>query len=71
LRHHLRKWAQDNKFEKTLKPRLDREEERWHASQPLSPKPVIIYSLPDDELQTGESRKLGGAMEIKSPWSDQ
>ena len=70
-RHHLRKWAQDNKFEKTLKPRLDREEQRWHAAQPLPPTPVIVHELPDDELQTGESRKLGGAMQIKSPWSDQ
>lgn len=70
-RYHLRKWAQDNKFEKTLKPRLDLEEQRWHAAQPLPPTPVIIHELPNDELQTGESRKLGGAMEIKSPWSDQ
>lgn len=71
LRHHLRKWAQDNKFEKTLKPRLDSEEQRWNAAQPLPPTPVIIHELPDNELQTGESRKLGGAMEIKSPWSNQ
>jgi hypothetical protein len=70
-RHHLRRWTQDYKFEKTLKPRLDIEEQRWHAAQPLTPTPVIIHELPDDELQTGESRKLGGAMEIKSPWSDQ
>lgn len=70
-RHHLHKWAQDNKFEKTLKPRLDREEQCWHTAQPLPPTPVIIHELPDDELQTGESLKLGGAMEIKSPWSDQ
>ena len=70
-RHHLRRWAQDQKFEKTLKPRLDIEEQRWHAAQPLPPTPVIIHELPDDELQTGKSRKLGGAMEIKSPWSDQ
>lgn len=70
-RHHLRKWAQDNKFEKTLKPRLDREEQHWHAAQSLPPTPVIIHELPDDERQTGESRKLGGAMEIKSPWSNQ
>jgi hypothetical protein len=70
------KWARDFKFQATLKPRLDRAEADWHASQPLPPSPVIIHELPDDELpddelQTGESRKLGGAMQIKSPWSDQ
>jgi len=65
------KWARDFKFQATLEPRLDRAEADWHASQPLPPPPVIIHELPDDELQTGESRKLGGAMEIKSPWSDQ
>jgi hypothetical protein len=25
----------------------------------------------DPELQTGDSRKLGGAMQIKAPWSEQ
>jgi hypothetical protein len=33
--------------------------------------PVVIHHEINDELQTGESRKLGGAMQIKSPWSDQ
>jgi len=54
-----------------LPGRLDDAERAWHATQPEQPKPVIVHELPDDELQTGESRKLGGAMEIKSPWSDQ
>ena len=70
-RHYLNRWAQDYKFEKTLKPRLDREEKRWHQAQPEQPMPVVIHHEINDELQTGESRKLGGAMEIKSPWSDQ
>jgi hypothetical protein len=67
----LRKWARDYKFRATLKPRIDVAIEDWHKTQPLPPTPVIIHELPDDELQTGESRKLGGAMEVKSPWSDQ
>jgi hypothetical protein len=33
--------------------------------------PVVIHHEINDELQTGESRKLGGAMQIKSSWSDQ
>lgn len=69
-RHHLRKWAQDNKFEKTLKPRLDREEQRWHAAQPADPEPVIVHHAIDDKLQTGDSRLLGGAMSIHAPWTD-
>jgi hypothetical protein len=33
--------------------------------------PGVIHHEINDELQPSESRKLGGAMEIKSPWSDQ
>ena len=69
-RHHLHRWAQDNKFEKTLKPRLDREERRWHEAQPTEPKPVVVHHEIDDTLQTGDSRLLGGAMSIHAPWSD-
>jgi hypothetical protein len=32
---------------------------------------VITHDPVDDTLQTGESRKLGGAMQIKAPWLDQ
>ena len=46
-------------------------EEAWHEAQPESPKPVIIEHPIDDALQTGDSRLLGGAMEIKAPWVDQ
>jgi hypothetical protein len=66
----LRKWARDNKFEQTLKPRLDREEQRWHQAQPIDLKPVIVHHEIDDTLQTGDSRLLGGAMSIHAPWTD-
>ena len=69
-RDHLRKAAQDYKFEKTLGPRLDRAEADWHKTQPQAPTPVIVHELPDPELQTGDSRLLGGAMSIHAPWSD-
>jgi len=67
----LQQWAQDFKFRATLAPRLDREEERWHAAQPVEPEPVITHHPIDETLQTGESQKLGGAMQIKAPWLDQ
>jgi hypothetical protein len=69
-RDRLRKAAQDYKFEKTLGPRLDRAEADWHASQPQAPLPVVIHHEVDDELQTGDSRLLGGAMSIHAPWTD-
>ncbi|NBN87497.1 hypothetical protein EBT31_09845 [bacterium] len=67
----MRKATQDYKFEKTLDPRLDCEEQKWLADQPLASTPVVVHEPPDDDLQTGESRKLGGAMQIKAPWLDQ
>jgi hypothetical protein len=68
---HLRKAAQDHKFHATLKPRLDRTIQDWHNSQPPNlPPPVVLDHPLDPELQTGESRLLGGAMSIHSPWSD-
>jgi hypothetical protein len=66
----LRKWAQDNKFEKTLKPRLDGEEQRWHQAQPPKSEAVIVHHAIDDTLQTDDSRLLGGAMSIHAPWTD-
>lgn len=33
-----------------------------------TPQPVIINHPIDDELQTGESRLLGGAMSIHAPY---
>ena len=67
----LQQWARGFKFRATLAPRLDREEERWHAAQPQQPQqpgPVVIEHPVDPELQTGDSRLLGGAMQIKAPW---
>jgi len=48
---------------------IDQQVDAWHAAQPKAPDPVIIEHPIDDTLQTGDSRLLGGAMEIKSPWS--
>ena len=42
---------------------IDKQVDAWHEAQPEPPQPII-----DDTLQTGESRLLGGAMEIKAPW---
>jgi hypothetical protein len=51
-----------------LPAKLDQAEKEWHAAQPAEPEPVITHHAVDDNLQIGESRKLGGAMEIKSLW---
>lgn len=68
---HLRKIAQDHKFHATLQPRLDRTIQDWHDSQPPDlPPPVVLDHPLDPELQTGESRLLGGAMSIHAAWSD-
>jgi len=53
-----------------LPAKLDQAEKEWHVAQPAEPEPVITHHAVDDNLQTGESRKLGGAMEIKSLWSN-
>lgn len=49
---------------------IDKQVDAFHAAQPKAADPVIIEHPIDDSLQTGDSRLLGGAMEIKSPWSD-
>ena len=49
---------------------IDKQVDAFHAAQPKTADPVIIEHPIDDALQTGDSRLLGGAMEIKSPWSD-
>ena len=54
-----------------LPGRLDDAEREWHATQPPAiESPVIIEHPIDPELQTGDSRLLGGAMSIHAPWSD-
>lgn len=47
---------------------IDAAEDAWHAAQPKAPDPVIIEHPIDDTLQTGDSRLLGGAMEIRAPF---
>jgi hypothetical protein len=47
---------------------IDQQVEAWHDSQPAAPAPVVIDHPIDNTLQTGDSKLLGGAMEIKSPW---
>ena len=47
---------------------IDKVVEEWHEAQPAAPAPINIEHPIDDTLQTGESRLLGGAMEIKAPW---
>lgn len=47
---------------------IDQQIEAYHSAQPEPPAPVIIEHPIDEKLQTGESKLLGGAIEIKSPW---
>ena len=47
---------------------INQQVDAWHAAQPTAPDPVIIEHPIDDTLQTGDSRLLGGAMEIKAPF---
>jgi hypothetical protein len=53
-------------FERTLPAKLDAAEAEWHAAQPpaVAPPEVVHHPI-DPELQTGDSRLLGGAMSIK------
>jgi len=64
LEQAIRQWW----FELTLPAKLDQAEADWHAAQPADPGPVITKEPVDQTLQTGDSRLLGGAMEIKAPW---
>ena len=47
---------------------LDKAVEEWHETQPEPPAPLLIEHPIDPVTQTGDSRLLGGAMEIKAPW---
>ena len=47
---------------------IDQQVDAWHEAQPEPPAPVIVEHPIDDTLQTGDSRLLVGAMEIKAPW---
>jgi len=77
VRYSTRDWrdnvhqaAKDFKFQATLKPRLDRAVEDWHKTQPEATDPVVVDEPIDDELQTGDSRLLGGGMSIHAPWTN-
>jgi hypothetical protein len=54
-----------------LPSKLDQAEKEWHAAQPAASEPTITHHPIDETLQTGESQKLGGVMQIKAPWADQ
>ena len=66
------KWLKKTWFEAKLKARLTmiEWENQWEAERELEEqnKPIYIEHEIDPELQTGESRKLGGAMELRAPW---
>lgn len=47
---------------------LDKEVAEWHETQPEPPAPQLIEHPIDEQLQTGDSKLLGGAIEIKAPW---
>jgi len=66
------KWWKKLWFESKLKARLtmielenqiESEIEREEAA-----RPIYIEHPIDPELQTGESQKLGGAMQLTAPW---
>lgn len=46
-------------WDNQIKTELEREEQN---------KPIYIEHKIDPILQTGESQKLGGAMELRAPW---
>jgi len=68
----LVKWWKRVWFEAKLKARLDMVEfdNRVAAELELKEKnrPIYIEHPIDPELQTGASKDLGGAMELRAPW---
>lgn len=67
-------WWKKVWFEARLKARLDMIELENRIESELErerqAKPIYIEHPIDPELQTGESKLLGGAMELKAPWYD-
>jgi hypothetical protein len=65
-------WLKRIWFEAKLKARLDMIELenkiKSEIEREKKNKPVYIEHEIDPELQTGESQKLGGAMELRVPW---
>lgn len=68
----LVEWWKKVWFEAKLKARLDMIELENRAQAELelekANRPVYIEHPIDPELQTGASKDLGGAMELKAPW---
>jgi hypothetical protein len=66
------KWWKRIWFEAKLKARLDMIELENKIEAEIEReeqnKPIYIEHPIDPELQTGESQKLGGAMELRAPW---
>ena len=66
------KWWKKTWFESKLKARLTMIE--WEnqieaeIEREKQNKPIYIEHDIDPELQTGESQKLGGAMQLRAPW---
>lgn len=44
--------------------------EYQRATKEAETEPIVTHHPVDEELQTGDSRLLGGAMEIRAPWHD-
>ena len=66
------KWWKRVWFEAKLKARLDMIELENQIESEIEReeqnKPIYIEHPIDPVLQTGESQKLGGAMELRAPW---
>lgn len=68
----ISKWWKRVWFEAKLKARLDMIELDNRIKSDLEreteQKPLYIEHPIDSQLQTGESQKLGGAIELRAPW---
>jgi len=66
------KWWKRVWFEAKLKARLDMIELENRIESEIErenqQKPIYTEYPIDPQLQTGESQKLGGAMELRAPW---
>jgi hypothetical protein len=66
------KWWKRTWFEAKLKARLDMIELdnriKSDLEREIEQKPIYREHPIDPDLQTGESRKLGGAMQLTAPW---
>jgi hypothetical protein len=66
------KWWKRTWFEAKLKARLDMIELdnriKSELEREIEQKPIYREHPIDPDLQTGESQKLGGAMQLTAPW---